>query len=237
MPQRGVGNSVGIPRINPPLFSLVDFRACLVYNHSTKVGDIMRQFEMLDALLDERDGIIKTSEALALGISKEVFYRYVDARALQQAAHGVFVSPNAWLDSMYLIHLRSDQAVFSHETALFLHDLTDREPVRYSITVKAGYNAAKFKADGISVYSVKKELHHIGVTTLPTPFGHEVLAYDMERTICDLVRSRRNIDVQVFTGALKQYVRRPDMNLNRLMEYAPQFRIDKVLRKYLEVLL
>lgn len=197
----------------------------------------MTQFEMLDKLLHENNGMIRTSQAIELGISKEMFYRFASAKALEQAAHGIFVSPDAWMDSMYLIHLRSNQAVFSHETALFFHDLTDREPSPYSITVKAGYNPSKLKEDGIQVFTVKKELHQVGITTAETPFGHIVPTYDMERTICDLVRSRNSIDVQVFTGALKQYVRRQDKNLHKLMEYAPLFRIEKILRNYLEVLL
>ena len=57
---------------------------------------------------------------------------------------------------MYLVHLRCKQAVFSHETALFFHDLTDREPLVYEITVKTGYNPSKLKEDGIKVYTIKK---------------------------------------------------------------------------------
>ena len=60
--------------------------------------------------------------------------------SLEQAAHGVYVSPDTWTDAMYLLHLRCGQAVFSHETALFFHDLTDREPLKYTITVRTGYN-------------------------------------------------------------------------------------------------
>lgn len=62
------------------------------------------------------------------------------------------------MDAMYVLSLRCKQAVFSHETALFLHDMTDREPTWYSVTVKAGYNPSKLTADGIKVYNIKKEL-------------------------------------------------------------------------------
>ncbi len=84
---------------------------------------------------------------------------------------------------------------------------------------------------------VKKELYEFGLTTLQTAFSNPVKAYDMERTICDIVRSRTNIEIQVFTDALKMYVRRKDKNLHNLMDYAQQFRIQSILRKYLEVLL
>lgn len=105
----------------------------------------MTQFEQLDLLLNEYGGIIQTFQVLNNGISKSVFYAYVKKRGLEQAAHGVYVSPDAWTDAMYLLHLRCSQAVFSHETALFFHDLTDREPLKYTITVRTGYNPSRLQ--------------------------------------------------------------------------------------------
>mgnify|MGYP007098666574 FL=1 len=120
--------------------------------------------------------------------TKSVFYNYVKEKELEQAAHGVSVSPDAWGDGMYLLHLRCSQGIFSHEAALFFRDLTDREPSPYSITVKRGYSTTRLKADGVFVYTIKQELHGIGKSTAQTPFGHTVPAYDMERIICDLLR-------------------------------------------------
>lgn len=197
----------------------------------------MSQFQQLDQLMERQDGMLRTGEALAAGISKPVFYQFVRSRGLEQAAHGIYLSKDAWVDAMYLLHLRCPQAIFSHETALFFHDLTDREPNPYSITVKTGYNPASLQADGIKVYTIKKELHDVGIVTMNTPFGNPVPVYDMERTICDLIRSRSGIEMQTFQDALKQYAKRKDKDLRKLMRYAQMFRVEKLLRQYLEVLL
>jgi predicted transcriptional regulator of viral defense system len=197
----------------------------------------MNQFELLNQLIKEHGGTIQTFQVLEAGISKPVFYAYVKEKGLEQAAHGVYVSTDAWTDAMYLLHLRCKQAVFSHETALFFHDLTDREPIRYTVTVRTGYNPSRLQENGIQVYTIKRELHEIGVITAKTPFGHTVPVYDMERTICDLLRSRSRMEIQVFQDALKQYVRRKDKNLRTLMQYATMFHVEKILRQYLEVLL
>lgn len=197
----------------------------------------MNQFGQLDQLIEEHGGTIQTFQVLEAGISKPAFYAYVKEKGLEQAAHGIYVSPDAWTDAMYLLHLRCGQAVFSHETALFFHDLTDREPLKYSITVKTGYNPSRLREDGVQVYTVKKELHGAGVTTAKTPFGHAVPVYDMERTVCDLLRSRSHMEIQMLQDALKQYARRKDKNLRTLMQYAAMFHVEKMLRQYLEVLL
>lgn len=197
----------------------------------------MTQEEKLRKLIEANDGLIRTSQVTEAAISKPVLYQYVKENNIDQLSHGVYAVRDSWTDMMYLIHLRCKQAVFSHETALFLHDLADREPIEYEITVKTGYNPSKLKEDGIKVYTVKKELHGEGITTMQTPFGHEVPVYDMERTICDIVRNRNNTEIQVFQNTLKQYVKRKDKNLRLLMQYAESFHVDKILRQYLEVLL
>ena len=198
---------------------------------------MMKQFEQMDQMLTMQDGMLRTSQVIAAGISKPMFYDYVRSRDLERAAHGIYISKDSWVDSMYLLHLRFEQAVFYHETALFFHDLTDREPMEYTVTVKTGCNPTKMKAEGIQVFTIKSELHGVGITTAQTPFGHTVPVYDMERTVCDLLRSRSRIEIQTFQGALKAYVRRKDKNLRTLMQYAGMFRVEKILRQYLEVLL
>ena len=197
----------------------------------------MTGYERLDLLFQQNNGIVKTAQVLEIGIAKSTFYAYAKQRGVEQAAHGIYVSPDAWTDAMYLLHLRCAQAVFSHESALLFHDLTDREPEQYSITVKTGYNPTNLKVDGIRVYTIKKELHDVGLITMKTPFGNPVPVYDAERTICDIVRSRSGIEMQTFQGALKQYVARREKDLRKLMHYAQLFRVEKLLRQYLEVLL
>ena len=179
----------------------------------------------------------KIIPAIASGIVKPIFYEYVKEKNLQQVAHGIYVSEDTWIDAMFLLHLRCGQAVFSHESALFFHDLTDREPSPYAITVRRGYSTTRLKAEGLSVYTIKPELYEVGLTTGQTPFGHTVPVYDMERTICDLLRSRSSMEIQTFQGALKMYARRKDKDLRTLMRYAGMFRVEKILRQYLEVLL
>ena len=121
----------------------------------------MTQFEKLDLLLRECGGTIQTFQVLNNGISKSVFYAYVKERGLEQAAHGVYVSPDTWTDAMYLLHLRCGQAVFSHETALFFHDLTDREPLKYTMDPDATIKGTNVSVEDVEmIISQRKELHH-----------------------------------------------------------------------------
>ena len=134
----------------------------------------MTQQEKIKKLIDANDGMVWTSLVTGMGISKTILYQYVKENNMEQISHGVYITQDAWIDGMYLVHLRCKQAVFSHESALFFHDLTDREPSAFEITVRTGYNPSRLKEDGIKVYTIKKELHGEGVIMIQTAFGHSV---------------------------------------------------------------
>ena len=193
--------------------------------------------EKLDLLLQENKGVIRTSDAVAAGVSRVSFYEYVKERELEKVFQGTFVSKDAWIDSMYLVSLRYSQAIFSHDTALYLHNLTDREPLQYSVTVKSGYNNTKLLEANLKPYNIKKDLFELGKTTILTPFGNVVAVYDRERTICDILRSRNKIEVQTFQEAIKGYFQSNDKNLRLLWKYAKIFKVEKLLSNYTEVLL
>ena len=72
---------------------------------------------------------------------------------------------------------------------------------------------------------------------MKSPHGNEIKATNLERTICDVLRRRNQIDIQFVNGALKKYVIRKDRNIALLYDYARQFRIQRIVRTYSEVLL
>ena len=185
----------------------------------------------------DTSGMLLTKNAIQGGIKKDEFYRFIAANHFEKAAHGIYLSPEAWEDESFVLHQRCPQAVFSPDEALFYHGLTDREPMQQTLTIYSGYNTQKLKESGIKVFTVKKELLNVGKIIVENSYGHKIPVYDLERTICDLMRSRRYFEIQDFQTAIKTYVKRPDKDLNKLMTYAPLFRVEKRIRQYMEVLL
>ena len=93
----------------------------------------------LDALEKKHNGILKTADVVDSGISKNTLASFVKERGFEKSSHGIYFDPEVWTDSMFLLQLRCPKTVFSHETALFLQDLTDQEPLSYTVTAKTGY--------------------------------------------------------------------------------------------------
>ena len=197
----------------------------------------MTRFEILDELVEKGNGYLQTSQVLENGISKPTLAEYVLKRNMERVAHGVYLTEDGWKDELYILHLSNSRIIFSHETALFLHGLMEREPKDISVTVRAGYNASHLRKKGIRVYQVKPEIEELGITDIQTNFGNTIRAYDMERTICDVIRYKEAMDVQVFQYAMKEYMGSTNKNLNHLMTYAKKLHIESAVRTYTEVML
>lgn len=77
----------------------------------------------------------------------------------------------------------------------------------------------------------------MGITELTTPSGNIVKAYNIERTLCDILRPKNHIDIQIITNAFKKYIGRKEKNIPLLSQYAKALKVSKQLRAYLDILL
>ena len=189
------------------------------------------------AIASEHGGIIEAKIAAQHGISKAMLYKLCKEEKIHRIVKGQYILPDDMQDELLSISKRSDKIIFSHETALFLHGISDRTPFEHTVTAPSGcIPSAAIKAE-CKVYYIKPDLFDLGRTMLETPNGNQVQAYDLERTVCDVIRSRNKLGTETFLAALKMYAASPKKDLNKLNTYAKKMRVDKVLRQYLEVLL
>lgn len=188
-------------------------------------------------MLDANHGTITTSQVLSLGFSRQLLTKYVRSGALERIRQGVYILPGAVHDDMYTLMLRSRYIIFSHETALFLNGLSDRTPFIHSVTLPSNAAIPGSIREECLCFYCRPELHGLGATERQNSFGHTVRCYDAERTICDLLRTRKRCDEETVISALKNYAAYADKDLNRLAAYAARLKVLPVLQRYMEVLL
>jgi len=188
-------------------------------------------------ILKNQNGILLTSDLAKLGIPRTYLSILLKKGEIQRISRGVYSATNYMVDEMASMQARYKGAIFSHETALYLLELTDRSPLFYSVTLPSRYNATPLKANGAKAYFVNRNLILLGVITLKSSHGNDIRTFNLERTICDVLRNRNQIDVQLVNEALKKYVIHRDRNIDQLYNFAKQFRIQKIVREYIEVLL
>lgn len=193
--------------------------------------------DQLKLLIEQNGGIISAGEIQKAGIERVLLYDCLEKGIILKESHGNYVLADEQPDEFRVIQSRSDKLIFSHGTALFLHGVSDRVPHDLDITVPQGDNVSRIKKsyEHTKFHYCKKELWDLGIVTLKTPQGYEVKAYDLERCICDLIRDKKNIDVQVYAQALKEYFC-GRCNPRKIIKYARKFNLEQKVRTYMEVL-
>ena len=193
--------------------------------------------DSMKTLLDANNGYLCTADVVAKGITRVSLATFVKKFNLNRVSYGVYVLPDIISDDLFVLQTRNKEIVFSHETALYLHYLMDREPFTTHVTVPTGYNGTHLRKAGVSVHQRKAGLFELGKSTLSSHYGNTVSVYDMERTICDIIQSKDNMDIQVFQTALKEYVKSTKKSIPTLMRYARELKLENRVRQYTEVLL
>lgn len=185
----------------------------------------------------ENNGTVTSTEVTNAGILRAHLYILVDKGMLEHVDRGVYILPSVFEDEMYNLQTRFKRGIFSLETALFVHDLTDRTPITYSMTFPLGYNTSSVKKENIRCYRVIEVRYPIGIICTKSPGGNPIRVYNPERTLCDILTTRNNIDIQVITDAFKRYTRSRQKDIPLLSEYANLFQVDKKVQPYLDILL
>lgn len=197
----------------------------------------MDYYKRIEKIISEQNGTLLSSDLDKNKIPRTYLSMMVTEGKIERISRGVYVLPDLLEDEMYIMQKKYSNLIFSHETALFLHELSDRTPFEYSATVPSGYKVVSNISERFKIYYIKKDLYLMGVIEGKTSFGNTIRIYNVERTICDILRSRNRIDIQILNDALKRVVNKKQLDYVLLMEYARKLDVEKKLNIYMEVLL
>lgn len=196
----------------------------------------MGKCNALTSLLEENHGYITTGAASAAGVKRWELSRLVQQGMLSRAAQGLYVNSDLLPDPLVVAQHRCASGVFSHETALFLHDLSDRVPLQMMMTIPSGWNTPMLKDDNMMFFYVRKDWFELGVVSLKTHSGPLVRCYDTERTLCDCIRGINRLDRDLVMTAMKTAMKQGTINKPKLLHYADVFGIRELMFQYSEVL-
>lgn len=189
-------------------------------------------------IMEEYNGFLLTDAVTKADIPRVYIKEFLDKGEIIKVERGIYLKKDAQDDLLFRTQLKYKGIMYSHETALRLHGLLKncKKPV-VTATVKTGINPTKLKSRGLKIYTLKENLLQVGAINLKTEQGNEVRTYNLERTICDMIRSRNSIDDAVFGTALNEYIRGEYYNEDALEEMARIFHVDKLLKNFKKVIL
>lgn len=189
--------------------------------------------ELIKELITANNGMLSSKDLTENNIHRQYLKNLVDEGYLVKVSRGLYVRPDRDINEFYIMGQQFKTAIFSHNTALYFYNLTDRTPFVLDMTFPSNIRPAN---DMLNPHYINKERLEVGLTIKELEDGTSIRIYNMERTICDIIRDRNKIDTQIFNTALKEYMKRKDKNLNLLYEYAKIFKISKIVKMHLEIL-
>ncbi len=181
-------------------------------------------------------GIVTSKQVREAGIHPHYLQQLAQDGELVKISRGIYQRCDSWDDELYNFQLRYRRGVFSHDTALYLHGYSDRTPEVYTMTFPSNYHAKSLEEELLRFHRTIQKNYEIGLTEINSPSGNKILVYDVERTLCDIVRGE-GCDIQIVVSAMKQYAASKNKDIHKLMQYAEQLRVKPKILRYMEVLM
>ena len=190
--------------------------------------------EVIEGIMKANNGYITSKMLSELGIHRMYLNIMKKKGMIEKVGNGIYIDSSKIEDCYFIFNLELPNIIYSHMTALYFHDLSIKAPNdKYDITVPNNYFNYKIKDH--NVFYVDKDVYELGVTEVKTPMGNIVKAYDIERCICDIIRSKNRMDSEHVKHSIREYVKRKNKDLVKLSNYARIMGIKDEVMNYVEV--
>lgn len=189
--------------------------------------------KVLDFMKKNSD-TITIEELNSLNIQSIVLTRLMKKGLIEKIKSGLYVLKNSWGDEYFNITYHNN-AIYSHLTALYFNDLCERVPMEYDITVKRNYSGILRKNKNVKLYYVLDSNFELGLTKIKSPQGRIIKCYDVERCLCDLIKSKDNIYLEYLKYAFFEYYKVQKNDTKKLYEYAKKLDIYEKVKEFMEV--
>ena len=182
------------------------------------------------------NGYLTTKEVTDNNIPKIYLTKLIEENKIERVSRGIYIKKDELVDEFIILQSKSHNVIYSNTTALYLHGLSDRIPIKYDITINNGYKGSLQKASNVNLFYIKKELLNLGVMDYKLDSGNIIKVYDLDKTICDIIKNKKRIDAEIYNKAIREYFYSKKKNTLKLYDYAKKMNIYNKVRNTFEVL-
>ena len=182
--------------------------------------------DTIKQIMNTNNGMLSTRMIEPLNISRQYLSIMENNNDIEKVSRGIYLSPNAFEDSYFSFQQKYKKAIFSHMNALYFYGMTEEFPYNYTVTVPQSYHVDTVN-EKCNVFYVSDDIYELGIVEIETPNGNKVRAYDKERCICDIIRSKGRMDSEQVKKTIKQYMQSRDKDMAKLSEYSKNMGINK----------
>ena len=181
------------------------------------------------------NGYLKTSLVVKENIPKTYLTKLVKLGYIERVSRGLYTNKKEISDELLILQNKSKYAIYSNMTALYFLGFSNRLPIKYDITIPNGYKGTLQNNSKVNLYYIKKEYSNIGIITIKDNYNNDIRIYDLEKSICDIIRNKNRIDRELFNKAIRDYYYSKDKDTLKLYNYAKKMNIYNKVKNTFEV--
>lgn len=202
----------------------------------------MNQDERIISIFKAHGGFARTKELKQAAVHSRDTARLVREGVLEKIKPGLYRLTDLPLtnDGIPLSFIDVCQAVPTGVicllSALDYYELTTFNPSEIYLALRHSAKLPKIEYPPIRHYFFRDRFYFCGIEEIETAHG-VVRIYNQEKSICDMFRYRNRLGEDIALESLKNYLRRKEADINRLMEYAGQFQVQAVMEPYVKAMI
>ena len=199
----------------------------------------MNNYEKIINFISEKSNTIKIFDFKEAKISFYYINKLIEDNYITRIERGLYRKSNSFSDDYFIIQNRYKNAVFSFNTALFFLNKTEVTPSIIDITIPNDYNVKSINTSQIKVHYTSRENINLGVIKIISPFGNKIKSYNLERTICDIVKNKNKcgLDIEQRNKIIRESFINGNINVTTIIQYAKKLKCEKKIRAIMEVML
>lgn len=202
---------------------------------STIVEANMNTIEKFEEILKVfPNGIFTSKDIQTLGYNRSFLSTLLNNNLIEKVDRGIYKKTGIWDDREYVFQKKHSETVFSSYSALHILGYFGECEKMY-VTCRKGYNCSSLRSDNYVITQTSDNLYPLGIIEVMSYSGNIIRVYNIERTICDMLRHKET-DVKVISKVIKQYLQSRNVDKNKLLNYASKLRVEKKIKDYIDIL-
>ena len=196
----------------------------------------MKKYTEILSIANSNNGLITTNMIVDAGYLRSNINYLLKLGSLIRVSRGVYKVPNGVEDDFLNLQTKYKKGIYCLETALYLHKLIDIKPNNIQMTFPKTYNYSNPKNDGILCNNSVEPYYSLGIESIISPQGNILRAYNLERTLCDILKPVKNRGLKFIREILQKYMLKENKNISFLSECSRALKVEKELKLHLELL-
>ena len=199
------------------------------------VQKIKEGMDYIENIIRNNGGYITANQAKA--VNRTTYYKVLELVRngdLVRIRPGVYLLPDEMAKTMIDVEKVIPGGVLCMYSAWSHYELTTQIPSEYYIAIARNRKVRTPEYPPITIYRWDEVAYETGITHTVIE-GIDVPIYDIEKSVCDAIKHRNKIGIDVSSEILKNYLNRKTRDIDKLMKYAKIMRVASTMKKYLEI--